>query len=245
MTNAILMASGLGTRMRPLTENRPKPLIKVHGEPMIESILKSLQAANVRDIYVVVGYLAEQFEYLKDKYPNITLIHNPDYNSANNISSIYYAAEFMKQDDCFVCEADLYIPDPNILMPIPTFSGYYGKMIRGRSDDWVFDINSRGYITRVGKNGNNCYNMTGISFFKKKEAAYIAEKIQEKYAKSLDRNLFWDEVVNENLSSLALKVLPIGKEKIIEIDTVDELNSVNANNKIRPIKRMTGRGRGL
>ena len=90
MTNAILMASGLGTRMRPLTETTPKPLIKIGNKPMIETVIDALQQADINEIFVVVGYLGEQFNYLKDKYSNLEIINNPDFQTVNNISSVYY-----------------------------------------------------------------------------------------------------------------------------------------------------------
>lgn len=79
MESAILMAAGLGTRMRPLTDNTPKPLIKAAEKPLIETVIDGLWQHGVREIYVVTGYLAEQFDYLAEKYPGLTLVNNEEY----------------------------------------------------------------------------------------------------------------------------------------------------------------------
>lgn len=231
MENVILMASGLGTRMRPLTETLPKPLISVADVPMIETIINAFVERGVGHFYVVVGYLAEKFEYLRDKYPNLTLISNPDYLTINNISSIYAAREVLRQSDCFICEADLFVSNPNIVKVSLNESCYFGKMINGESSDWVFDLDKEGFISRVGKFGTDCYNMTGIAYFKKEEALKLASAIESAYGTEGFENLFWDDVVNANLDKLKLKVHPVECSDIVEIDTVEELEQVR--NKVR------------
>ena len=143
---AILMAAGLGSRMLPLTEKVPKPLIKVFGKSMIETIIDALEVRGVKHIYVVVGYKKEQFEFLQSKYSNVTLIENQEYTIKNNISSIYAVADIIGKENCFICEADLYVADPSILEAVLINSCYYGKMVQGWSDDWGFDLDKSGRI---------------------------------------------------------------------------------------------------
>ena len=227
MTNAILMASGLGVRMHPLTQKTPKPLVKVGNKPMIESVIDALEYRGVNNIFVVIGYLAEQFDYLPTRYKNLSLIYNPDYERVNNISSIYYAKQYLSEGDCYICESDLYISDSSILKHELEESCYFGKMVKGYSDDWLFDLDDLGFITRVGKKGTDKYNMVGISYFTRKDATFLGEAINEAYGQKGYESLFWDDVVNRNLNRLKLKIFPVYDKQIIEIDTVEELNRVN------------------
>lgn len=94
---AIIMAAGKGTRMRPITLHTPKPLVKVNGKRMIDSVIEALHKNGISEIYIVVGYLKDQFEILPKEYENVKLIENPFYDTCNNISSLYVARDYIEK----------------------------------------------------------------------------------------------------------------------------------------------------
>ena len=119
---AIIVAAGIGKRLQPMTLTTPKPLVSVNGVRMIDTIVEALHANGIYEIYVVVGYLKEQFYEWARSYDGVKLIENPWYNECNNISSLYSAREHLK--NAIVLDGDQIISDPRILHPDFTRSGY-------------------------------------------------------------------------------------------------------------------------
>ena len=161
---------------------------------------------------------------------------NTEYETVNNISSVHritaasredLSGYSMGDDDLFICDADLYSHDPSVFKSTPDMSVYFGKMVKGFSDDWVFETGADGYISRVGKEGTDLYNMCGISFFKAADAAILKDVINKTYEEPGYEDLFWDDAVNMNLEKLRLRVHPIKEGDITEIDSIEELAEVD------------------
>lgn len=225
--NAIIMAAGLGTRMRPLTYETPKPLIPVHGKPMIESIIDGLHQNDINDITIVVGYLGEKFGYLSDKYQGIKLIENPYYNRYNNISSLYVARNELK--NTIILDGDQLIPNTKILNRDFQYSGYAGSRVDGWTDEWIMHVDNNNVILSCDREGNDHgWRLYSLSKWTAKDSAMLKKYLVQGFSNGEYRDLYWDDIAMfEYFDKFTLTMMPINKGDIIEIDSVAQLKKIN------------------
>jgi len=217
---AVFLAAGMGTRLLPLTEKRPKPLVKVAGKRIIDTTIKACLSAGIDEIYIVRGYLADAFDELKKDYSNIQFIENPDWAVSNNIASIVYASDLL--ENVYIIEGDLYLQNPDLITPYQKESAYVSIPIE-KTDDWCFYTDNEGYITQMSVGGEDCELMVGISYWTKEDGRKLAEYARKLYREEKYHNLYWDQIALEiYLSEFKVKTRRCGKNDVIEIDTVDE-----------------------
>ncbi|MBR3949321.1 MAG: winged helix-turn-helix transcriptional regulator [Oscillospiraceae bacterium] len=221
---AVFIAAGFGARLVPITLNTPKPLVRVKGVRMIDTLLDAVVRAGIEEIIIVRGYLAEQFDQLKYKYPQIRFMENPLYNEANNISSAM-VARFLMQN-AYVFEADLVLYNPELITKYQYTSNYLGVPVES-TDDWCFEVKNK-VITKCSIGGTNCYHMFGISYWNEEDGAKLAEDIKRVYEMPGGKERYWDQVALEHcIKNYKVEVRQCTFRDIIEIDTYSDLKKID------------------
>lgn len=221
---AVFIAAGFGSRLVPVTLNTPKPLVRVNGKRIIDGLIDACLAAGINEIYIVRGYLAEQFELLRLKYPNIKFLENPLYNEANNISSALVARFLLS--NAYVLEADLLISNRAIIKKYHYSSEFLGIPVE-RSDDWCFEVKD-GVVTEQKFGGLNCHQMVGISYWDEEDGLRLAEDIAEAYALPGGKEFYWDQVPLKVFKDrYEVHVQDCKLDDIVEIDTFRELKAID------------------
>lgn len=221
---AIFIAAGFGSRLVPVTLNTPKPLVRVKGTRMIDTLLDAVVKLGINDITIVRGYLGEQFDQLLYKYPQIKFIENPIYNEANNISSAM-CVRYQLQN-AYVMDADLVLSNPSILKKYHYQSNYLGVPTE-LTDDWCFEVKN-GIITKMKVGGTNCYHMYGVSYWDKVDGAKMAEHIKKVYDMPGGHERYWDQVALEYCASeYKIAVSECTFDDIVEIDSYSDLKKID------------------
>ena len=221
---AVFIAAGFGARLVPITLNTPKPLVRVKGTRMIDTLLDAVVAAGIEEIIIVRGYLGEQFDQLLYKYPNIKFVENPFYNEANNISSALLVRNLLQ--NAYVLEADLVLSNPKLITKYQYTSNYLGVPTE-LTDDWCFETKNR-VITKVKVGGNNCHHMFGISYWTEEAGAKLCDDIKKVYEMPGGKERYWDQVPLEYcLRNYTVEVRECTFNDIVEIDSFADLKKID------------------
>lgn len=221
---AIFIAAGFGSRLAPITLNTPKPLVRVHGKRIIDTLIDACLRAGIGEIYIVRGYLAEQFDQLLYKYPTVRFLENPYFNEANNISSALVARDLLK--NAYVFEADLYLSNPAVIRKYHYSSEFLG-IKKDRTDDWCFTVKD-GIITEEKVGGLDCWQMVGISYWNAEDGEKLSTDIPDVYASPGGRERYWEQVpLVFRKNRYAVGVRECFDEDIVEIDTFRELKAID------------------
>ena len=221
---AVFIAAGFGSRMVPITLNTPKPLVRVHGKRIIDSLIDACLEAEITEIYIARGYLAEQFDQLLYKYPMIKFLENPMYNEANNISSALLASSLLSNS--YVFEADLLLSNPKIIKKYHYTSDFLA-IKKDRTDDWCFVVKD-GIIKEEKVGGEDCWQMVGISYWNEEDGKKLSKDIAEVYEGPGGKERYWEQVpLVYKKENYAVEVAECKEEDIVEIDTFRELKQID------------------
>ncbi len=223
---AVFIAAGFGSRLVPITLNTPKPLVRVRGQRIIDSLLDAVSAAGIEEIYIVRGYYGEQFDQLLYRYPGIKFIENPMYNESNNISSLMAARYLLS--NAYVIESDLLLSNPALIQKYQYRSNYLGIPMQ-RSEDWCFDVKrDRIQSVHVGGEGG-VWQMVGISYWTDKDGHKLVGDIEKTISMPGGKERYWDEVpLTYCADHYDVYVRECSHDDIVEIDTFRELQELDS-----------------
>lgn len=226
---AVILAAGFGSRFVPLTYERPKGLLKVNGERMIERQIRQLREVGITDITLVVGYLKEAFEYLIDLY-GVKLLYNPDFSTMNNISSVYHAASLFEGRNMYLLSSDNWMRE-NLFHTYEPGSWYAAVHVSGETREWVLHYNKKEVITGVEVGGRDADVMYGPVYLSRAFSAALLPALKEAYRTPGKEQYYWENVYLDLLAAkkappLSVNLQPDGV--IYEFENLEELRAFDA-----------------
>lgn len=217
--NAIILAAGVSSRFVPICFETPKPLLEVKGEVLIERQIRQLKEAGIENVIVVVGYMKERFNYLKEKF-EVKLIETDTYNVRNNHASVYAARQFLKRS--IITSADLYFCD-NIFEKYAYDAFYCSVYKEGATEERGIktDIDDRIISTAYGV--GDTWVTLGYAFFDERFSRNFVDIMDREYNSPATKNKFWADIQDENLEALYMYTKHVPNNIIYEFDSLEDL----------------------
>ena len=217
---AIILAAGFGMRMVPINTEIPKGLLEVNGEPLIERIIKQLHEVGIKEIYIVVGFMKEKYEYLIDEF-NVELIVNSEYSVKNNLHSLKLVKDYLHNS--YIIPCDIWC-DRNPFSRYELYSWYMvSDLVENESD---VRVNRKMELVIVPeKSGGNA--MIGIAYLVDDVADIVKDKIEKLSESSKYDESFWEEALyNKDKMIVSAKV--VHSSDVVEINTYEQLRELDS-----------------
>lgn len=219
--NAIILAAGFGMRMIPINMEFPKGLLEVRGEVLIERLIRQLHEAGIKEIYVIVGFMKEKYEYLIDQF-QVKLIVNPEYSIKNNLHSLKRALSYLS--NTYIIPCDIWC-NKNPFSQYEMNSWY---MLSSKTDsESPFRLNRKREIVSV-KKGEQGNAMIGIAYLTKEYACLVGNRIKKLALDSAYDNVFWEETLCSDGGMLVPAEL-VNAFDVVEINTYEQLREIDSN----------------
>ena len=218
--NAVILAAGYGMRMVPINYEAPKALLKVNGETLIERQIRHLHDVGIHEIYVVVGFMKEQFEYLIDKY-SVHLIVNSSYSTKNNMESLWLVRNHL--GNTYIVPCDIWW-DHN---PFHEYELYSWYMVSDLIDDHSeVRINRRNELVKVqkGKSGNS---MIGLCYLTQESAGLVRKKLDEYHNEPSHDHDFWETTLFQD-GQMIVQARGVHASDFVEINTYEQLRDLDS-----------------
>ena len=223
---AIIMAAGVGERMKPITDETPKPLIKVNGTRMIDSVIDALHNNGITEIYIVIGHLKDKFDVLNEKYNDLIFIENPYYKTSNNISSLYMARNHIKNS--IILDGDQIIYDESILKPEFDLSGYNAVWTEDETKEWLLTVEN-GIVKNCNRTGGNKgWQLYSISRWNSSDGGKLKRYLEIEFEENKNTKIYWDDIPMFCYpQEFELGITKMNKGDVVEIDSVEELIQID------------------
>ena len=218
--NAVIMAAGISSRFAPISYERPKGLLRVKGEVLIERQIKQLQDAGIHDITVVVGYMKEQFFYLEDKF-GVKIRVNEVYASRNNNSTLMLVREQL--GNTFICSSDNYFSE-NVFEPYVYQAYYSATFFPGFTNEYLLDTGAGKRIVGVRIGGKDGYGMLGHVYFDREFSKTFKRILEEEYDRPETAAKLWEDIYRNHLDELHMVMRVYDADIVHEFDSLAELD---------------------